>query len=72
MKYPNIDAERARMGISNDALAERLGVSRKTLYNWIDKGNIPTTALVQMADTFNCSIDYLLGRSKTQNHAASA
>lgn len=62
MKYPNIDAERARKGISNDALAEQLGVSRKTLYNWIDKGNIPTSALIQMADTFDCSIDYLLGR----------
>lgn len=38
MKYPNIDAERARKGISNDLLAEQLGVSRKTLYNWMDKG----------------------------------
>lgn len=62
MKYPNIEAERARNGISNDALAQTLGVSRKTLYNWIDKGNIPTSALILMADTFNCSIDYLLGR----------
>ena len=65
VKYPNIEAERARNGISNDALAEKLGVSRKTLYNWIDKGNIPATALIQMADTFNCSIDYLLGRRIT-------
>lgn len=62
MKYPNIDAERARNGLSNDALAEKLGVSRKTIYNWIDKGNIPSSALIQMADIFNCSIDYLLGR----------
>ena len=72
MKYPNIDAERARKGISNDTLAEHLGVSRKTLYNWIDKGNIPTTALIQMADTFDCSIDYLLGRAKSIKHAESA
>ncbi len=26
MKYPNIEAERARRGISNDSLAEELGV----------------------------------------------
>lgn len=64
MKYPNIDAERARKGISNDTLAAELGVSRKTLYNWMDKGNIPTSALIQMADTFNCTIDYLLGVEK--------
>lgn len=63
MKYPNIEAERARHGISNDDLATELGVGRKTLYNWMEKGNIPTTALVRMADLFKCSIDYLLGRS---------
>lgn len=62
MKYPNIDAERARRGISNDKLAEDLGVSRKTLYNWLAKGNIPLSALTHMADMFECSIDYLLGR----------
>lgn len=63
LKYPNIEAERARRGISNDSLAEMLGVSRKTLFNWMEKGNIPTSALIKMADIFKCSIDYLLGRS---------
>ena len=63
MKYPNIEAERARRGISNDSLAEKLDVSRKTLFNWMEKGNIPTSALIRMADIFDCSIDYLLGRS---------
>jgi len=62
MKYPNIDAERARKGISNDRLAEDLGVTRKTLYNWLNKGNIPLSSLIKMADMFDCSIDYLLGR----------
>ena len=63
VKYPNIEAERARKGISNDALAEKLGVARKTLFNWMEKGNIPTSALIGMADLFGCSIDYLLGRT---------
>ena len=62
VKYPNIDAERARNGISNDRLAEDLGVTRKTLYNWLAKGNIPLSALIRMADMFGCTIDYLLGR----------
>lgn len=62
MKYPNIEAERARKGISNDALADELGVARKTLYNWLNNGNIPLSALIHMADMFGCSIDYLLGR----------
>lgn len=63
MKYPNIDAERARKGLSNECLAEELGVARKTLYNWLNNGNIPLAALIKMADMFGCSIDYLLGRS---------
>ena len=63
IKYPNIEVERARKGISNDELAGELSVTRKTLFNWMAKGNIPTSALVRMADFFGCSIDYLLGRS---------
>ena len=62
MKYPNIDAERARIGMSNDDLAKALGVSRKTLYNWISSGNIPQSSLEKMSKLFSCSIDYLLGR----------
>lgn len=60
MKYPNIDAERARRGMSSESLALRLGVSRKTLYNWCNCGNIPQSALLKMSEIFNCSIDYLL------------
>lgn len=60
MKYPNIDAERARKGMSAEALATTLGVTRKTLYNWCNCGNIPQSALVKMAELFNCSIEYLL------------
>lgn len=62
LKYPNIDAERARIGMSNDDLAKALGVSRKTLYNWISSGNIPQSSLEKMSKLFGCSIDYLLGR----------
>lgn len=62
MKYPNIEAERARAGFSNDELARKLGISRKTLYNWCVNGKIPQAGLVKMAELFNCSVDYLLGR----------
>ena len=62
MKYPNIEAERARNGYTAEELAKILGVSRKTLYNWTESGNIPSSALIRMADTFGCTIDYLLGR----------
>lgn len=63
MKYPNIEAERIRNGMSKDVLAEALGISRKTLYNWTVSGNIPQSALEKMGQIFCCSIDYLLGRT---------
>ena len=63
MRYPNINAERARMGLSWGQLAGILGVTRKTLYNWATKGCIPQNALIQMEDIFGCSIDYLLSEA---------
>lgn len=69
MKYPNIEAERARAGMSVEALAKELGVTRKTIYNWTGSGNIPQSALERMAQLFNCSVDYLLGHSPGANTA---
>lgn len=60
MQYPNINAERSRNGLTLEDLAKLLGVTRKTVYNWITRGNIPQAALEKMADTFCCSVDYLL------------
>ena len=60
MSYPNINAERSRKGMTTEELAKSLGVTRKTLYNWIAHGNIPQSKLVLMSELFNCSIDYLL------------
>ena len=61
LKYPNIDAERARKNMSVDGLTNQLGVCKKTYYNWLKKGKIPQTMLEKMANLFHCSIDYLLG-----------
>lgn len=60
MLYPNIEAERARNGLSYEEMAKRLGVSRKTIYNWLISGNIPQQKLIDMGNLFGCSIDYLL------------
>lgn len=62
MFYPNIEAERARVGKTRQELSELLGVTPKTLRNWqCGKTKIPTSAIVKMASIFNCSTDYLLG-----------
>lgn len=35
MPYPNINAERSRKGMTIADLANALGVTRKTIYNWM-------------------------------------
>lgn len=60
MFYPNIAMERAKRQMTKEDLADRLGVTRKTIYNWEKKGNIPMPKLIMMADLFNCSTDYLV------------
>ena len=46
-----------------EEFAKALGVTRKTVYNWMVHGNIPQSKLEKMAEMFDCSIDYLLQRS---------
>lgn len=60
MPYPNINAERVRLGMTMEDMAERLGVTRKTIYNWMAHGKIPQNKLLLMTEMFNCSADYLL------------
>ena len=64
MFYPNIAAERARHRMSYEALAEALGVTRKTIYNWENSGRIPESAVDKMTKLFNCTADYLLRQDK--------
>lgn len=61
MRYSNIQAERARAGLTMGDLARVLGVTRRTLYRWMSQGHIPQSYLDRMATLFGCSVDYLLG-----------
>lgn len=60
IKYPNIEAERIRNGMTKDEFAGKLGVKRRTLYNWLNNDKIPKQKVVEMSTLFHCSIDYLL------------
>lgn len=65
MLYNAIEAERARNSLTKEEFAGKIGVSNKTYYNWLNGVSpIPSTALIEMANMFNVSIDYLLGRDK--------
>lgn len=72
--YPNIEAERARRGLTVEQFTAELGVTRKTYYNWIANGKIPQAKLERMADFLDVSVDYLLEKRfatvKTQQKGA--
>ena len=64
MNYPNIEAERARVGLRKKELAERVGVNIRTYQNWqAGRSCIPSDKLCALCDLLDCSADYLLGRA---------
>ena len=60
----NIASERKRAGITQDELGEILGVGGRAVRNW-ETGicKPPIKRVVEMADYFGCSTDYLLCRT---------
>ena len=57
----NIEAERARLGMTKSELAKEIGISTKSYYNWINEDtDIPSSALIKMKKIFDVSADYLL------------
>lgn len=54
-------------GLSQYALAPILNVSQSTIGNWEAGSRIPdTTMLCKLADYFNVTVDYLLGRENKE------
>ena len=51
-----------KQGLSINALEERLGYSRNTLYS-LKKQKASTERMQEIADYLNVSLDYLLGRT---------
>ena len=64
MIFPNIRALREDRDLKQRELAELLHVSQNT-YSQYENGVISLTAeiLIQLADFYDVSVDYLLGRS---------
>ena len=57
-----------KQGLSINLLEEKLGYSRNTIYNL--KNSKPSTERIsEIADYFNVSTDYLLGRTETHKIA---
>ena len=51
--------------ITQDTLKQKLPVSGSVLYKWLSGKNAPsTTSLIRLAEFFDCSVDYLIGRTR--------
>ncbi len=60
--------ERLRKDLNQTEMAKLLNVSKQTVSNWENGNRIADTlTLSKLADFFNCSVDYILGRSENRN-----
>jgi DNA-binding XRE family transcriptional regulator len=61
----SIEAERARVKMSKEDLAKALGVTPRTIYNWVaEETDVPSSYLIKMAKLFGVTVDYLLAGSE--------
>lgn len=67
MKYENIRNLRTDGGYTQKQIAAYLGISQNT-YSQYEIGvlSYPVDALVKLADFYNVSVDYLLGRTNVK------
>jgi len=59
--FGNIRAECARKRITIAELTERLGIERRTFYNWEKKGDISVATLEKTAAVLGVPLDRLMG-----------
>ena len=65
--YEKITLYRKKNGLSQEELAEKIGVSRQAVSKWETGDALPEiTKLKALADTFNVTVDFLLDEEKTE------
>lgn len=61
--------ERKRLGLTQQQISNKLGISRSNVANWENGSNEASNdMLLKCSQLFDCSIDYLLGKSKFRNN----
>ena len=64
MMFNNVEAERARIGLTQTKLSEMLGISLATYNSYRTGKTSPDVSLIlDMCNIFGCSADYLIGRT---------
>ena len=53
----------SEQGLTQQSIAKKLNTTQQTVSRWINGQNEPDLKMLNsLADIFNCSVDYLLGR----------
>ena len=64
-----IAAKRKELGLSQEALGEKLGVSRQSIYKWESDTSLPEIEkLISLSRLFSVSIGWLLGVEEVSEH----
>lgn len=72
MNIDNLFSLMSKLGINQSQLSAETGISTGNLSDWKKGRSMPTSAkLTILADYFNCSVDYLLGRTDEPNRTVS-
>lgn len=61
--FPNLNAEQARYGDSNEAAAKFLGISRVAYENKKRRGSFSITEANMLCEKYRCSYAYLFSES---------
>ncbi len=57
--FRNLEAEQARLGLSNSDVAKKLGISRNSYENKKKTGKFTTFEIKMLCKLFRCKFDYL-------------
>ena len=60
IEFNNIRAEIARNRMTIEQFCKKIGIEKKTFYNWESKGDLPASYVLDMAQMFNTTTDYLI------------
>lgn len=61
--FPNLNAEQARWGHSNESTAQKLGLNRTTYENKKRTGRFSIAEINHLCELYNCDYDYLFADS---------
>lgn len=64
--FRNLDAEQARHNLTNNDVAERLGISRVSYESKKKSGKFTTIQIKDLCRLFECSFDYLFATEEDE------